>query len=240
MSVAVAERKKYPIYIVLDVSDSMRRGTAGARPPLDEFTEMIPDLIMSLAESRALATTAWIRVIAFGDRPEPLCRMTSLAGPVQVAGPPDAVQTDYVGVLRYLHEQVGPDMRLIEEVGNGRDHRTKVARPLVFFITDGAPYADHRYQHPNEWMPYRDRLVGPPVQARIAAIGLVGAHPRTLWTLATGRPGGQRNAFIAEPQASGDGLARSVIEVIQRSITLSVRAGEMIIDTPRGMRRVDG
>ncbi|MEW2429763.1 VWA domain-containing protein [Micromonospora sp. NPDC047644] len=240
MSVAVAERKKYPIYILLDVSESMRRAAPGRPAPLTEFRQMIPDLMMALADSSALTGTAWIRVIAFGDRPVPLCPMTSLAEKVTVKSPPDSVETDYTAALRYLHEQVGPDLRRIEAHGVRRDYRTKVARPLVFFVTDGAPYAGRRYQSPAEWLPYRDRLVEPPVEARIAAIGLVGAHPPTLWAMATGQAGGKRNAFVADHDASGDGLARSVIDVIQRSITLSVRAGDMVIDTPRGMHRVDG
>ncbi|TDC48819.1 VWA domain-containing protein [Micromonospora sp. KC207] len=240
MSVAVSERKTYPVYILLDVSGSMRRSTPGSRSPQAAFTEMIPDLIMSLSDSPALSKAVWISVIAFGDRPELLCPMTSLDGPVLVRSPRDGRQTDYVAALRFLGERIAEDNRTIEAHGARLGHRVKVARPLVFFITDGAPYAEDRYQMPAEWMPYRDRLVAPPVEARIATVGLPDAHPRTLWEIATGRPDGRRNAFLAKPGAAGDGLARSVVEVVERSITLSVRAGEMIMDEPHGMRRVNG
>jgi hypothetical protein len=132
------------------------------------------------------------------------------------------------------------DRVAIEAHGAG-DYRTKVARPLIFFITDGAPFARGDYQRPQEWMPYREKIVAEPVQARIAAIGLRGAHQATLYAIATGK-GRERNAFIADPrdEGTGDSLAESVITVIDRSIKLSVRAGEMVIDEPRGMRRVDG
>src|SRR5262249_35892590 len=113
-------------------------------------------------------------------------------------------------------------------------------RPLIFFITDGAPYVGSRYQTPAAWLPYRSRLVDPPTQARIAAIGLHGAYPPTLFTLATGKAGGDRNAFIALPGADAAALARGVITMIERSIKLSVRAGDMVIDEPLGMRRVHG
>lgn len=241
MTTAVSERKSYPIYILLDVSASMRRPTPQGRTPQGEFERMIPDLIMSLAESPSLARTAWISVIAFGDHAELLCPMTSLAEAPHVRSPHQGNHTDYVAALRFLGEKIGADRQLIESHGEGQHYRTRVGRPLVFFITDGAPFAGGRYQRPDEWMPYRERIVTGPMQARIATIGLDGAHRATLHSLATGVPGGHRNAFIAEPQrgSTGDSLAASVITVIERSIKLSVRAGEMVIDEPRGMRRVD-
>lgn len=240
MTTMLSERKTYPIYILLDVSASMRHSPSGRRAPLAAFNEMIPDLVMSLSDSRSLAKAAWISVIAFGDEAELLCPMTALTDPVHIRSPRDGRQTDYVAVLRFLHGRIGPDARAIEASGTGQNYRTKVAPPLVFFITDGAPYARDRYQRPDEWMPYRDRIVGAPVSARIAAIGLTGAHPGTLSAIATGRPGGRQNAFIATSGATGDGLAGSVISVIERSIKLSVQAGEMVIEVPDGMRRVDG
>lgn len=240
MSVTVSERKNYPIYIMLDSSASMRRRTPGGPAPQEEFEQMIPDLIMSLSDSRSLAKAAWVSVIAFGDRAELLCPMTSLAEPVQVRSPRDGGHTDYISALRFLHERIEMDCAHIEAHGAASNYRTKVARPLVFFITDGAPYARGQYQSPQEWMPYREKIVSPPVQARIAAIGLHGAHRGTLYAIATGK-GSERNAFIAAPrdEGAGDSLAESVITVIERSIKLSVQAGEMVIDEPRGMRRVD-
>ncbi|GAA2540741.1 hypothetical protein GCM10010435_05230 [Winogradskya consettensis] len=241
MSVTVSERKSYPIYIMLDSSASMRRRLPGAPAPQEEFEQMIPDLIMSLSDSRSLAKAAWISVIAFGDRPELLCPMTSLAEPVQVRSPRDGGHTDYAGALRFLHERIEVDRVAIEAHGAAGNYRTKVARPLVFFITDGAPYAHGEFQRPGEWMPYREKIVAEPVQARIAAIGLHGAHQGTLFAIATGK-GRERNAFIAtaRDEGAGDSLAESVITVIERSIKLSVRTGEMVIDEPRGMRRVHG
>jgi len=240
MTTTLSERKKYPIYILLDVSASMRHSPSGGRPPQAAFNEMIPDLVMSLSDSRSLAKAAWISVIAFGNEPELLCPMTALTDPVLIRSPQDGTQTNYVAALRFLHDRIGLDGKTIEARGAGQHHRTKVAPPLVFFITDGAPYASGRYQLPEEWMPHRNRIVSAPVSARIAAIGLTGAHPGTLAAIATGRPGGQQNAFIATSGATGDSLAGSVITVIERSIKLSVQAGEMVIEVPDGMRRVDG
>ncbi|MEU4160174.1 VWA domain-containing protein [Actinoplanes sp. NPDC026670] len=242
MTLTLSERKSYPIYILLDVSASMRRAGPGGRSPHDGFQQLIPDLIMTLADSRSLAKAAWISVIAFGDHAELLCPMTSLTRPPHVRSPHSGRHTDYAAALGFLADRVGPDRETIEAAGAGQDYRTRVARPLIFFITDGAPYAHGRYQAPEEWRPARDRLVAAPVEARIAAIGLEGAHGGTLRALATGRPGGERNAFLADPgdQAAGDSLAASVITMIERSIRLSVRAGELIIDEPHGMRRVHG
>jgi uncharacterized protein YegL len=247
MMVVTSERRGYPIYILLDVSASMRRAEPPRTAPLTAFKKMIPDLIMSLSESRSLAKAAWISVIAFSDQAEMLCSMSSLAEPVSVRDPRDGGQTDYLAALRFLHERMAPDRIAIQTHGSNQNYRVDVARPLVFFITDGAPYAKDRYQRPDEWMPYRNLIVGGPGGARMAAIGLDGAHPRTLWSVATGEDDGRRNAFIALPAtdpasrlSAGDSLAASVINVIERSIKLSVQAGEMVIEVPAGMRRVDG
>lgn len=242
MTVTLSERKSYPIYILLDVSASMREAGRGGATPHDEFRRMIPDLIMTLAESRSLARSAWISVIAFGDEAELLCPMTSLSLPPHVRSPHEGRHTDYAAALRFLADRIGPDQEAMEAAGAGQNYRTRIARPLIFFITDGAPFTDGRFQAPQEWMPARDRLAAAPIEARIAAIGLEGAHGATLRALATGRPGGERNAFIADPadRSAGDSLAASVITVIARSIRLSVRAGELVIDEPQGMRRVNG
>jgi uncharacterized protein YegL len=243
-----SERRGYPIYILLDVSKSMRSAPPAQTPPLTTFKAMIPDLILSLSESRPLAKAAWISVIAFSDDAEVLCPMSSLSGPVSVRSPRDGGQTDYLAALRFLYDRMAPDRIAIETHGSGQHYRVNVARPLVFFITDGAPFANDRYQRPDEWMPYRDLIVDGPDGARVAAIGLAGAHPPTLWSVATGEADGRRNAFIALPatgpasgrRSAGDNLAASVINVIERSIKLSVQAGELVIEVPAGMRRVDG
>jgi uncharacterized protein YegL len=235
----VSERRIYPIYVLLDVSASMRVRGRGGTVPQVEFTTLIPDLVMSLADAPALAATAWISVIAFSDRPELLCPMTSLADAANIREPHDGRQTNYVAALKFLRHRYDDDVLTMRAHASTGRFRTRIAPPLVFFITDGAPFAADRYQKRDEWLPHRDQLVDSPVGARIAAIGLAGAHPPTLWALATGQGNGQRNAFIARPDARGDDLARSVINVIERSIKLSVRAGALVMDTPPGMRRVN-
>ncbi|WP_432832399.1 vWA domain-containing protein [Dactylosporangium sp. CA-092794] len=237
MSVEMTHRKQYPIYILLDVSASMRR-PAGGTTPQAAFTRLIPELIMTLADAPALASTAWLSVIAFSDGPELLSPMTALAHPAHVREPAPGRETDYAAALGFLSQQVGRDATAINEHGATGLYRTVVAHPLVFVITDGAPYSNGQYQPPRMWLRYRDRLVGAPTNARIAAIGLAGAHPRVLRALATGNDRGERNAFIADPGADPAALAASVINVIERSIKVSVRIGDLIIDAPRGMRRI--
>ncbi len=236
--VDASRRRQYPIYLLLDVSASMRQ-RSGSTTPQAAFTALLPDLIMKLADAPALASTAWLSVIAFSDAPQLLSPMTPLARPAHVREPDPGQQTDYVAALRYLGEQIAEDMRRIEQHGQTGRYHTVVAHPLVFVITDGAPYRDGDYQPPHAWLTHRDRLVAAPTCARIAAIGLVGAHPPTLRALATGTRL-ERNAFIADRDADAESLARSVINVIERSIKVSVRIGEMVIDEPDGMRRING
>jgi hypothetical protein len=89
----------------------------------------------------------------------------------------------------------------------------------------------------SDWLPIRDRLGT--AGARIAALGLSGADETVLWKLATGNHSA-RNAFIARPGEAIQELAENVAGEIIRSIAASVQQGEMVISSPRGMRRVGG
>src|SRR4051812_31832658 len=109
MTVTLSERKSYPIYILLDVSASMREPGRGGATPHEEFRRLIPDLIMTLAESPSLAKAAWLSVIAFGDEAELLCPMTSLSRPPHVRSPHEGHHTDYAAALRFLGDRMRPD-----------------------------------------------------------------------------------------------------------------------------------
>jgi len=237
-----ARIRTYLIYIVLDTSESMRTPARGAAPqdaPLQHFVNLIPRMLRDLADSPVINSIASVGVLAFNDRPEVLRPMTSLVQAVAIGKPRLGYGTDYASVLKFMVEQHPKDVRAVN-LGRAREGLTvDVARPWVFFITDGRPYARSANQETAEWMVHRDRLVNLPIGARIAAIGLPGADRDTLWELATGDDNGSRNAFISDRRTTPRELSGSVVDAIQQSIGMSTSAGMLTIESPVGMRRID-
>lgn len=227
-----------PMYVLLDVSESMRTPyREGEAAPLDVFSPLLADLALDLSEIPGLHPAVWLAILAFSDEVEPLRELAPLFPRSTLGRPPkDGDQTDYARTLRYLHDHYSLDVKRIHEAVRLQGEIAGLARPLIFVITDGAPFACGRPQAAEVWRRWRQQLVEPPIEAHIAAIGLVGASEPTLWNLATGDPR-QRNAFIADEGIAADALAKSVIRAIGRSISRSVRMGEMVIEVPSGMRR---
>src|SRR6185369_15744212 len=110
----------------------MRVRSRGRPAPQAEFTALIPDLVMSLADAPALAATAWISVIAFSDGPELLCPMTSLVAPARIREPKDGRQTDYVAALKFLRRRYDDDVLTMRSQASTGLFRAVIARPLVF------------------------------------------------------------------------------------------------------------
>ncbi len=72
------DRKNHPIYIVLDVSQSMwpawspgRRRPAGG-VSAEAFMSLIPNALMALSESPMMSAAASVSVLAFSDKPQVL------------------------------------------------------------------------------------------------------------------------------------------------------------------------
>ncbi len=230
--------RKQPIYILLDVSESMWRRPPGRRSALDVLMPLMDALILELDNEPHINKTVWICALAFSDDVQVLRPMAPVHPGLGIKPPRKGVETDYAKALRFVVERHPEDVGKIKAYAHGIGYDVRIAEPLVFFVTDGAAYANRRLQEDSEWLPHRERLVSQPIGARIATIGLSRARTDTLWRVATGRDGGDRNAFIATPGTSHEDLAGSIKQGIESSIRLSARAGEMIMSVPQGMRRV--
>jgi uncharacterized protein YegL len=239
----ISRVRTYLIYLVLDTSESMRRppreapehGNAQAH-----FERLIPKMLRQLSGHPVINSLAAASVIAFNDEPEVLRPMTSLDRAAVISRPRIGYGTDYAAVLRFLDKQHTKDVRTVKLHRARDNYEVDVAAPWIFFITDGRPYARSEDQETAEWLGHRDRLVNPPIGARIVAIGLPGADRNTLWQLATGQSSGMRNAFIAERTSNLRELSQSVVSAIESSISASASTGLLTIRTPIGMQRIDG
>jgi uncharacterized protein YegL len=231
--------RNHPIYLLLDVSESMRRAPRpGVPSPQAVFTPLLDRLVQDLGGTPRINSCVWVSLLAFSDDVQRLRDMHPVREPAFISKPADGQETNYTKALRYLQDQYPKDRQYIEGQVAGAGKKVRVSRPLVFVITDGAPYANRMDQSHDEWLVERNDLVRHPIEARIAVISLTDKREYTLWQLATG-PELNRNAFIAAPNASSEDLARSIKESITASIQQSVRAiGEFQMRTPRGMTRI--
>jgi uncharacterized protein YegL len=241
MGEATSDRKYHIIYIVLDVSDTMRRvGNGDVESPFDRFQTLLPDLVFSLRDRAQVRTSCWLSLIAFASKATLVLPAVSLRTIPTVAALPPGGQTDYVEALRLLHQRIGEDrITIANSVGNGRAGNVRVADPLIFFVTDGLPYVGNGEQPWNAWTSARDLITRSGTNGRIAAVGLRGAREDVLVALATS-DGERHNAFIADDTLPATQLANNVVDAIVHSVERSTDAGTMIIETTPGMRRLGG
>ncbi len=219
----------YPVYIAIDVSDSMQVVQSGESTSAhDYFQLLIADLVLTLQDRLAIRTSVWLSIIAFSTEPHLVLPLTRMLQPFPVAPLPRHGQTNLAGLLALLDATIRQDR--LSNAGSGT-----FGCPLVFVVTDGQPMLGRTPQPMSAWLPTRDRLGS--AGARIAALGLAGADETVLWKLATGQRS-ERNAFIAQPDQPMQDLAENVAAEIIRSIGASVQQGDMVIRAPRGMRRV--
>jgi uncharacterized protein YegL len=238
-SARAASVRTYLIYVVLDTSESMRKPRPGGAPQ-EHFIRLIPKMLRELADHPVTNSLASVSVVAFNDHPEVLRPMTSLYQAAPIRQPTLGYGTDYAAVLKFLVGQHPKDVREIKLSRSRDDYNVDVARPWIFFVTDGRPYANEADQEMSEWSGYRERLCESPIGARIVAIGLPGADRETLWHLATGSENGTRNAFISDRDTNPGALPKSVVDAIKSSISASASTGRLTIRTPVGMQRIEG
>jgi len=234
------KKKYYRIYVMVDVSSSMQRIPDGeTQSPHDRFLLLVPDLTLTLMESPQVRTTCWLSIVAFNETAHLVLPISPLRQPPAVGEMPRGGQTDYAAALQFLHESIRTDSTVIQSEAAQRSTQVELARPLVFFISDGKPEVSRAAQPEDEWVPIRNALANGTIGARIAAIGLDGADEDVLWKLSTG-DAQHRNAFIATNEMSSTRLAETILLAIRRSVQASVLAGDMVIETPDGMRRIGG
>lgn len=246
------QRRRHLVYIVIDASASMRTVEVNGRyeirngedlhdTPLGVFYGSVQAMLRELSLSSPVRDKAWVSVVGFSNRAELLRPMTAIDVPWGTAEPTFGDETDFEAVFDFLAHQFRKDSDRARQSENQQP--IQVARPWVFFITDGAPYRDGDWQPPSVWVPRHRAFTGAGIGARIIAIGLPGANELALWYVATGNapgPDDQRNAFIAVTSSDAAGLVTGVVNAIKNSISQSVQKGTLVINAPRGMRRIAG
>lgn len=129
--------RRLPVYLVLDVSESM------LGEGMDALQKGLAELMMELHGDAQALETAWVSVITFAGRAEQVVPLTELAG---VRIPPLRCRpgTALGGALTLLAECIRREVRTQSAHGKGD------WKPLVFLLTDGMPTDD--------WEPAASRL----------------------------------------------------------------------------------
>ncbi len=232
-------RKFHLIYLVLDVSTSMRQADRQLESPFERFQLLMPDLVLRMREHIQVRTTCWLSVIAFASQATTVLPATSLREIPLVPPLPEPGQTNYAAALTLLRDRIAADQDTVKASVRPMvdDDASVIVRPLVFFVTDGFPFHGKAVQNRAEWLPVRNELAAPNGSAHIAALGLEGAEEGVLADLATG-DGDLVNGFIADGTVASGSLAANVNSAILDSVQRSAQLGTMMIKTPTGMRRV--
>jgi uncharacterized protein YegL len=235
-STAVGARRVFPFYVVCDVSRSMwdpQFNNGLPLTPLNVIEDALPDMLTALEEDPTASDTAHLSVLAFGDKPEAVLKLTSLKEDPAIPALPQQVNTDYAKVFKFLDEMLRADQQRLMKANLG------TYTPVVFFLTDGDAQVNGHVQPEEKWLPARERLEAPthPFHPVIVALGIGSVSEDTVRKLRSNRPPGV--ACTAEGDVKPGDLLRAIINNIVFSISRSARQGEFQFKTPPGMRRLD-
>lgn len=123
--------RRLPIFLVLDVSESM----AGA--PLEELKKGVEMLSKTLMNDPMALETAYLSIIAFAGKAKVLSPLTSILDFI-----PPALSigsgTNLTNALKCLEKEI--DSKVIKNTPKAKGDW----KPLVFILTDGTPNDDYR------------------------------------------------------------------------------------------------
>jgi uncharacterized protein YegL len=232
----VEAQRVFPFYVVSDVSRSMwDPAFSPGQPmtPLDVVEQALPDLLDTLEDDPIARDTAHLSLIAFGDTAVPVLPMTPLKHINSIPALPRQISTNYSAVFTFLANQLIADYHQYVRAG------IATYTPAVYFLTDGNPQVNGRYQDRHDWLPHRYGLEAPrfPFRPLVVALGMGDVADETVRLLRSTSPRGV--ACVAEPGAAPGTLLRAVISSIIVSISSSAENGELVFDTPPGMRLLD-
>ncbi|MGH3697659.1 MAG: vWA domain-containing protein [Pseudonocardiaceae bacterium] len=199
-----------PVYLVIDTSASLGGD-------IDLVNQGLVDLFSSLQREPLVADTVRIALIRFSSQAEELIPLTDVDSIGMIPTLHAAGATDY-GVAFSLVRQL-----IVRDVADLRTANVRILRPLMFFVTDGAPID-------TSWQTTLRELQSPEFRAHptIIAIGFGSADPGILRDVGSDRGG----AFMISDTTSirdalhsiSSGLASMLISTAQSSTSQSGEA----------------
>lgn len=159
-------RTLLPVYFVADESASMR-------PHIGELNRGLLDLQDALQRDPHAASKVRFSVIGFSDDAFTFLEPADLRTAPQLPELTAQGGTSYCAAFDQISYRISVDIPRL------KGHGFSVHRPVVFFLTDGAP-TDRQ-----DWRAVRTRLLSQPAAPNILAFGIGDADPAVVGEIAT-------------------------------------------------------
>jgi uncharacterized protein YegL len=184
-----------PCYVACDVSLSMA-------DHIDELNRGLREFRGAVHADPSVGDRVLCSVLGFGEKPEVVQRMLPMDDLVDLPAPGACAGTNFGPVFTYLRDTIDGDVVGLEQ------HRLRVHRPLVFFLSDGQP------TDPVTWPAAFTALCDPawPRCPRVVAFGVGDADEEAL-----GRIGTFRTYLSRDGIRLGTALIASVMHVLSTS-----------------------
>ncbi|MGK5441814.1 vWA domain-containing protein [Micromonospora sp. URMC 105] len=191
-----------PVYLTLDVSSSMHW-------LMGELNNAIERVVSEISTDSIAASRLRLCVISFSHDARIELPLSDVR---RVDHLPTLVahgDTNYSAVFKLLKQKIE------EDVATLKHEQHTVLRPLVLFITDGAPVD-------RDWMIHLGALQDEGFRSRpnMAAFGMGDADPEVLQTIATRR----EYAFLSRVQTNPGTAIRALFSSLASSMTASGRS----------------
>lgn len=219
---ADVKAKILPTYFVPDESGSMSN-------VVRELNAGLKSLLDAMQEETLAAAMIRFAIIGFSDS---VMEHLPLADLREVDSMPvlgSYAGTSYTAVFDDLYQRISSDVAALRGEGY------VVARPAIFFLTDGIPNQDGR------WQQALAKLQSPDFKFRpnIVAFGIGAAAPNTILQIATN----QEYAFVA---AAGSDTGAALIKfyralsqsLVDSGLSMAQGRSELIFDKPEGFKLV--
>lgn len=208
---------KIPFYLVCDESGSM----AGA--PIDAVNQGLAQIFREIAADPIVDDKAMIGVIAFQANAEVLVPLSSTSEVASIPSCNAGGTTSYKSAFIKLKEQIQVDVERIRSLGHS------VGRPVVFFMSDGAPNREN-WQEAHAALVERDDSKNP-YRPHIISFGVGEAKGEVIKAVASDvdRAKGTRFAYIAAEGVSPGPALAEIMHFITGTIVGSARKSEVVI-----------
>ena len=213
----------FPIYFVVDVSQSMGRSSGGGESPIEALNREYGDLVRELKRGPRLRQVAQMCIISFSESAHVAVPLGDLDDDYEFSA--DG-RTRYTRAFQLLKTQIASDMK--ELAAEGRSHY----RPTVFFLTDGQPEPEDEV---TAWPKFHASIVDPAFRfhPHIFAFGFGTADKDVLRRIAAGNG----KVFLAEPgRSQSEGLVK-IVEQIKYSL-LNPSEGVLVVEGTPGLREI--
>jgi len=199
-----------PFYVVCDESSSMSGESIAA------VNAGIGELFRAIHGDPVVDAKARVGIITFNDQASVLLPLTQLSQITQSPGCVASGSTSYAAAFNLLKTQIETDIPRLKSEG------FRVHRPMVFFMSDGAPNAE-------DWQSSLAQLTDSSFQfhPNIVSFGVAGAEPSVIKEVSTptsvGEGKKQSFAFLAQDGVNPGDALREIMKFITSSIVGSAR-----------------